>query len=1112
MSIFAADVASLTIRADSREIKSATGDLDRLARSGGTAERATSRMSAGFASMKSVLMAIQPIIAAIGVSLSFVTMIREQEQYQRNLLRTEALLRATGHAAGFSAKELREQARTFALATLQSVESVERAQQILLSYKNIQGDVFERAIESAADLASLIGGPLNTSLEMLAKVLDDPVQGINAMRRQGIYFSESQQEVIKSLVETNRLAEAQGIILDELAGQFGGLARAEAQGFSGAVDTLRQRIQEFNIAMADTFEMSEQVGRIVLWLADRFLQLTEELIETESFLIAITQVDLGMLRVPVQTLAVLFESFRFVIEGIAIELGGLSAQAAAFLSGNFSEAASIGKMMKEDADARRAASDELVSALMGDVDALARRKAAVVADKEEMMEAVVVVSEVEGTTKELTDAQKRQLAVYQALLNSIREKTRMQHLEATGVGKLTSAQSDAYDIMMDIRDGALQLTDTQKAVIAVRLEELLLLEQQNIKTKEAAELQKEYSLNVATSIGPIESRAQALRTEVAQYGMSEGQINKVTAARMREALEIAKANGLMPEHIAYLEREIKAREQIAEAAGELEILRSHETTMQDIQRSLTDALMRGFEAGNDFAKNFVDTLKNLFQTLVLRPIIEPIAAAGAGMVSSVIGGGQGSIGIPGIPGLGGVGIAGMVSNIASMAAGTALGSFGAGMASGLASWTTAGASVMGTASAGIAAGGSVGAGMALGAAMPIIGGALALGSLLGIGGQNTPTNYWQHTTRDLQTGGVLSQTNNPSSRRHSPENLAASDALSQIAVDAVQMIHAVTGQWVAEKINFGVGNRDKQLAIDGQKIGGTFAGSSDDVLNLAMIELIERSTELSDSFKTLVLAVGTGEGKAGMIGALGTLQQMMGRDITGESAAEFERAQRSATQVYDEQTSAVRDLIRAYDGSLDATNELVTAYTVQQQMAYELAIQLHAASGQIDGLFGRLAENIRQSLMGEEDLYEHRRAQVDALVLAMSGMTDPAQLMQTAEAIERITSQMWGGLDESQRRELGGGFLEFLEDVNALAQDRISAALAGIEEDQIGISDKTQEAMDRAATLQADAAQMQVQAAREMTSAVAAFKAAAGDMGSRDAFTDARIGGQVTYA
>jgi hypothetical protein len=55
-----------------------------------------------------------------------------------------------------------------------------------------------------------------------------------------------------------------------------------------------------------------------------------------------------------------------------------------------------------------------------------------------------------------------------------------------------------------------------------------------------------------------------------------------------------------------------------------------------IEQSLTDALLRGFENGANFAENFKNTLKNMFATLVLRPIIEPIMKPVADFAGKIV--------------------------------------------------------------------------------------------------------------------------------------------------------------------------------------------------------------------------------------------------------------------------------------------------------------------------------------------------------------------------------------------------------------------------------------------------------------------------------------------
>jgi hypothetical protein len=73
----------------------------------------------------------------------------------------------------------------------------------------------------------------------LGKALEDPIDGLTALRRVGISFSDSQKELIRTLVETGQTAEAQRVILDALESQVGGAGAAEAGGLTGATNRLQ---------------------------------------------------------------------------------------------------------------------------------------------------------------------------------------------------------------------------------------------------------------------------------------------------------------------------------------------------------------------------------------------------------------------------------------------------------------------------------------------------------------------------------------------------------------------------------------------------------------------------------------------------------------------------------------------------------------------------------------------------------------------------------------------------------------------------------------------------------------------------------------------------------
>lgn len=140
----------------------------------------------------------------------------------------DATLKATSFAAGLTADELKRMATELQDVTTIGDEATIGAQSLLLTFKEIGSDVFPRALESILDVSEGMGQDLKASSIQLGKALNDPVGGIAALTRVGIQFTDEQKDLIKSFVESGEVAKAQGVILDELESQFGGLARAAA--------------------------------------------------------------------------------------------------------------------------------------------------------------------------------------------------------------------------------------------------------------------------------------------------------------------------------------------------------------------------------------------------------------------------------------------------------------------------------------------------------------------------------------------------------------------------------------------------------------------------------------------------------------------------------------------------------------------------------------------------------------------------------------------------------------------------------------------------------------------------------------------------------------------
>jgi hypothetical protein len=191
--------------------------------------------------------------AAFGaVTAAIVSGTKSLSEFERLNKRTEALIRATGNAAGLTAKELINFSEALDLKTLADRNQIIGAVNAMQTFKSVQGDVFKRSIELSEDLAEVLGVDLRSQTIQLGKALEDPIRGLSALRRVGVTFTESEQDQIKALVEANKQYEAQSKILDAIAGQVGGAGEAAAGGLAGQLDTLSVRWRELKESMAAT--------------------------------------------------------------------------------------------------------------------------------------------------------------------------------------------------------------------------------------------------------------------------------------------------------------------------------------------------------------------------------------------------------------------------------------------------------------------------------------------------------------------------------------------------------------------------------------------------------------------------------------------------------------------------------------------------------------------------------------------------------------------------------------------------------------------------------------------------------------------------------------------
>ncbi len=305
---------------------------------------------------------------------------------------------------------------------------------------------------------------------------------------------------------------------------------------------------------------------------------------------------------------------------------------------------------------------------------------------------------------------------------------------ADAVGKLTTAQKFHQDTLKAEADA---------------------IKESNRATTQAAEVAQR-------RIDSLNEAADKAQAELDTYGMTKSAIEETTLARLEEQLRIEAAGEARADVLQDLEDEIIARRKVAAAMKGIEAKdaakkaaeeasKAWEKFADDIERALTDSLMRGFEEGKGFGESFVDSLRNTLKTaalkIVVQAIVDPVMGGVRGALSSAVGGagGGGNLGSLGsslIPaGTLGYGIASAGTYLGS----AALGNFGAGMMAGQIGGFSAASGV--TAAAGSGSAASIGA--SVGAAMPYIAAAVAAYSLLASSGETRAGGRYAIGTTDI---------------------------------------------------------------------------------------------------------------------------------------------------------------------------------------------------------------------------------------------------------------------------------------------------------------------------------------------------------------------------
>src|SRR6266540_1704033 len=217
-------------------------------------------------------------VAGIGAAVGIITQVRagieSLQELQNVQAQTAAVLKSTAGAAGIQAEQVRNLAEKYeGLNATIDDKVIQSAENMLLTFTNVNDKAFEPALKAALDMNEAMGGGpegLQTTMIRIGKALQDPVSGFTALRRVGVNLTMQQRDQIKELIRQNDLYGAQQIILRELGTEFGGSFAAAGKTFEGRMAAVSDSIEDAQMVLPTAFLplMEKAAGKLQSFLAD----------------------------------------------------------------------------------------------------------------------------------------------------------------------------------------------------------------------------------------------------------------------------------------------------------------------------------------------------------------------------------------------------------------------------------------------------------------------------------------------------------------------------------------------------------------------------------------------------------------------------------------------------------------------------------------------------------------------------------------------------------------------------------------------------------------------------------------------------------------------------
>jgi len=231
-------------------------------------------LSGSFATLRSQLLLVS--FGYLMLKRSVGALLQQHSDFEASIARINQGLHTTGRFSQATSEQMLGIADALELSTGVAGTQINEVVGLGITFTNISTSIMPRFTKSVLDMtAGMNSGAiqaeqLKSNSIVLGKALNDPIQGISALTRVGVQFTDQQKNQIRAAVTFGDVMQAQKIILEEVEKQFKDKA---------SLDTYEKTIRELNTTFDNLLRViGEDLAPVIKDLAE---DLTDFIRETK---------------------------------------------------------------------------------------------------------------------------------------------------------------------------------------------------------------------------------------------------------------------------------------------------------------------------------------------------------------------------------------------------------------------------------------------------------------------------------------------------------------------------------------------------------------------------------------------------------------------------------------------------------------------------------------------------------------------------------------------------------------------------------------------------------------------------------------------------------------